>query len=101
MHYIKFKEQELPIAIDFAVIKNTSAKLKITLQEFETAINDMEKTEVIAFEALKRGHKLENIPFNIKETDVEDILSEEQNYANFLHIFTQSVLKMFTPSKKN
>lgn len=101
MHYIRFNEQELPVAIDFAVIKNTSAKLKLTLQEFEAAINDMEKTEVIAYESLKRGHKLENIPFNIKETDIEDILSQESNYADFLRIFSESVLKMFTPSKKN
>jgi hypothetical protein len=101
MQYLKFNNQELPVVIDFSVIKNTSSKLKLSLQEFESAISDMEKTEVIAFEAFRRGHKLENIPFNLKETDVEDILSYEQNYADFLHIFSQSVLKMFTPSKKN
>jgi len=101
MNYIKYNNQELPIAVDFAVIKNTSAKLKINLQEFEQAINDMEKTEVIAFEALKRGHKLDGKEFRITESDVEDILSQESNYADFLNIFSQSVLKMFTPSKKN
>lgn len=101
MNYLKYNNQELPLAIDFAVIKNVSAKLDISLQEFDSAINDMAKTEVIAYEAFKRGHKLENIPFNIKETDIEDILSEGSNYADFLRIFSESVLKMFTPSKKN
>lgn len=95
MYFLKYKEQDLPVIVDFAVIKNVCSKLNLKLSDFESTINNPEQTELIAFEGLKRGHKLEGVEFNLTEPDVENILSE--NYGTFLQIFSECVLKMFTP----
>ncbi len=99
MHYIKYKEQDLPVTVDFAVIKTICAKLNLKLSQFEQIVDSPEQTEKLFFEGLKRGHKLEGKEMLIAEKDVEDILSA--SYADFLQIFNKSVLEMFTPSKKN
>jgi hypothetical protein len=98
MHYLNFKDQQFPLTIDFNVIKKICSRLQLKLTQFEQAIDNPEQTEVVAFEALKRGHSLENKEFTLKETDIEDILSEA--YGQFLKAFTEDVLKMFSVSDK-
>jgi len=99
MYYISFNEQQLPIQIDFACIKNVCNKLNLKISEIELIVNSPANTEVLCFEALKRGHKLDSKELLIKESECEDVLSE--SYADFLKIFNDSVLKMFTGTKKN
>jgi hypothetical protein len=101
MHFIKYKDQELPLVIDFAVVKAVCARLNTTLTQFEQSINNPEQAQIIAFEALKRGHKLEGKEFNIKESEVEDILSQPSGLADFLIVYTEDVLKIFTPSNQS
>jgi len=96
MNYIKYKDQELPIAIDFAVIKTICNKLNMKLSDIENLIDSPASTEKLTFEALKRGAKLEGTEFSIKENEVEDILSE--TYGDFLQVFNKSVVQMFKPS---
>jgi hypothetical protein len=99
MYYINYKNQELPCIVDFVVIKNVCNKLNLKIGEIEQIINSPANTEIIFFEGLNRGHKLEGKELLLKESDCEDILSE--NYADFLDVFNQCVLKMFVPTKKN
>ena len=103
MYYINYTKDgvvnELPIMVDFATIKTITNKLNIKLSEFEKIVDDLSATEKLVFEALKRGHKLDGKELLIKESEVEDILSE--SYADFLQIFNKCVLQMFTPTKKN
>src|SRR5579864_8168795 len=98
MYYIDFKGQQLPVIIDFAVIKTVCNKLNLKMSDFEQIVNSPANTEIIFFESLKRGHKLEGKELLFKESDCEDILSE--SYADFLKIFNECVVKMFT-GKKN
>lgn len=98
MHYINYKEQELPVTIDFAVIKTVCSKLNITLSQFEKAIDNPEHLAVIFAEGLKRGHKLESKEFKYDDEQTLDIMCE--CVADFLLIFTQDVLKTFTPTSK-
>jgi hypothetical protein len=98
MHYINYKESQLPFCVDFKVIKNVCAKLQIKLTQFEQAIDNPEQTEIICFEGLKRGHSIDSKEFNLKETDVEEILSE--SYGQFLKAFSEDVLRMFTIQDK-
>lgn len=94
MHYLYYKDQELPIQIDFAVIKVVCSKLGLKLSQFEQAIDNPEQTEVVVLEALKRGHKLEGKTFEYKDSEIEDILSV--NYGEFLKVFSECVLAMFS-----
>ncbi len=98
MHYIESKQQQLPIVIDFAVIKIICAKLNLKISDFEQIVNNPTNTEILFFEALKRGHKLEGKEILVKESECEDILSE--SYPEFLKIFNDDILKMFTSKKK-
>jgi len=98
MNYLKYKEKELPIKIDFGTIKNTSAKLNLKLSQFELVLDNLDYTSVLFFESLKRGFKLEGKVFDISEAEAEEILAE--NYADFLMIVSQEVLKVFTPKSK-
>jgi hypothetical protein len=100
MHFIKYQEQDLPIAIDFAVIKNTCAKLQIGLSQFEQIINNPDQTQVVFFEALKRGAKIEGKAVDYTPEQVEDILSADCVYGSFLAAFSEDVLKMFISDKK-
>lgn len=95
MHFLNYKDKSLPLIVDFAVIKNVCSKLGIKLSEIEAVVDNPEQTQTLVFEALKRGHKLEGSELSISEQEVEDILSE--NYGTFLKIFSECVLKMFTP----
>ena len=100
MYFLKYRKASLPIIIDFAVIKNVCAKLNIKLSDFERTIDNPEQTEVICYEGLKRGHRLEQKELTITEQEVEDVLSD--NYGMFLKIFSECVLKMFTvPTEDN
>lgn len=93
MHYLKYKDRELPLIVDFKVIKAVCAKLNLKLSQFEKAIDNPEDSEKVFIEALRRGHQLENIPYNIDDAEIEEILSS--CYGTFLRCFTEDVLKMF------
>jgi hypothetical protein len=99
MHFIKYKEHEYPIQIDFSVIKAVCSRLGIRLLDFEQVVNDPSQCEVVAYESLKRGHKLDGKEFKLSQEDAEEMLSE--SFADFLQIFTLCVLKIFTPSDKS
>lgn len=101
MHYLEYKNEQLPITIDFGVVKAIAAGSNIKLSEFERTIENPDLTSKVCFEGLKRGHKLEGKAFSITETDVDDILSYENNYGLFMVIFGEDVLKMFNTKKKN
>ncbi|HYG03017.1 MAG TPA: hypothetical protein VD927_11275 [Chryseosolibacter sp.] len=97
MNYIKYKEQELPCTIDFAVIKNVCAKGKLKLSDFESVLNDPTQIEVLFIEALKRGFKLEGKVFDISAEQAEDILAG--SFADFLKIVSEDVLNVFLSSE--
>ena len=100
MHFVKYKDQDLPVQIDFSVIKAVCSRLNIQLSNFEQVVNNPEQFETVVFEALKRGHKLDGKEFKLTAPEVEEILNE--CFADFLQVFTECVLKIFTPnSKKN
>jgi hypothetical protein len=101
MYYLKFDEKELPFTIDFAVVKNVCAKHNMKLSEIEKSIENPELTASVVFEGLKRGHKLEGKEFSFSESQIDEVLSFENNYGDFFAIFSTCVLKMFTPTKKN
>ncbi len=94
MHYIK----DHPVTIDFSVIRAICGKLQIKLNEFEGIVNNPDNTLKLAVEAFNRGAKLEGKePLN--EPQVEEILNKA--YSEFIVVFTECVLEMFTPAKKN
>lgn len=95
MHFIKFNEQELPLTIDFSVVKNACSKLDVKLSGFESVIENPDQTLVVFGEALKRGHKLEGKPFEKTDEEIENILSSDGVYGSFLKAFGECVLKMF------
>jgi hypothetical protein len=105
MHFIQYKEASLPIQIDFAVINRACSKLNITLKDFEQTVNVPSHTKIVFFEALRRGHQLDGKVFNSTEDEAEEILSYEHNYGEFIKIFSDCVVNMFTSnqvdSKKN
>ena len=94
MHYIK----EHPFTIDFAVIKVICNKLNLKISEIEKVIDSPDNTLKFAFEAFKRGAKIEGSDFKLTESDVEELLNE--SYGDFIYAFNADVLKMFSPSKK-
>jgi hypothetical protein len=94
--YIEYDNKEIPVIIDFAVIKQFQMKHKIKLSNFEEVVNDLQLTEELVKLAIRRGCKLESIEDEYSK-NAEDILSD--SYAEFLEIFNESVTKMFVTKK--
>lgn len=101
MYFLKYQDQQLPVWIDFFVVKTVCGKLNISLAEFDNVNSDVNNIEVVVYEALKRGHTLQGKSFNYPEFTVTDILSEGNNLGYFLYVvFVNCVVAMTTPTIK-
>lgn len=101
MEFLAVGEKQYPVLIDFFVLKMVSKKYSLKLSEIQSVVDDLDKLEYLVFESLRRGAQKANLPFEVKESDVTDILSNKNVLGDFVKIFTQSIVDTFTPSKKN
>jgi hypothetical protein len=101
MNFLQAGEKQYPIAIDFFVLKNVTKKFGLKLSEIQSVIDDFEKLECLVFESLKRGAIRSSTVFDLKESDVTDLLSNKNVLGDFILIFNESIIDTFSPSKKN
>lgn len=99
MYYIEHKGKDLPLVIDFYVLKTICSKLKITLKDIESIILDLEAAEQLFHEALKRGFKIEGKVFDLSDSDLEEIVNE--SFPDFVKIFGECITNVFVPKKKD
>ena len=93
MNFIKYKEQDEPIVIDFAVVQIVCAKYNLTLLEFQLTGANPEHMATVCYEGLRRGAKKYGKEFVLTIDDVVEILTE--SLAEFAEVFLNSVTKMF------
>jgi len=98
MHFIQYQKKQLPIKIDFASITRTTNILKIDFHKYESVQRNGDHLLVAFIEALKRGHKLEGIPFELTEEECENILSE--SFGDFLAIFGEALFNFYLPTEQ-
>ena len=83
VEYIEYKGEQLPVKVGYYALKHFQKKTKgkgmIALQE------DFSLYEDLLFYALKKGAMEEQIPFQWKITDMENIL-EDTLFTQFLGI---------------
>jgi hypothetical protein len=99
MNYISYKDAELPVIVNYSALKQFQNKTKKSLSEVEEVINDLELFEQLFYYALQAGHKMEGRICNITKDMCEDILSFDDNYSQFITIFSNDVLKLFKPKQ--
>jgi hypothetical protein len=77
MFYVKYKDSELPLIIDYLVIRKFNLSNGITkLSEMGNIdYDDLEKLEQLLFLSLERGHKIEGKPFELTNEDIQEIFS--------------------------
>lgn len=101
MEFLTIGEKQYPVVIDFYVLKIVSKKYSLKLSEIQGVLDDLDRLESLVFESLKRGAQKTDVVFDVKESDIGDILSNKNALGDFIKIFTESILDTFTPSKKN
>lgn len=99
MNYITYKDQELPVIVNYSALKQFQNKTKKSLDDIEDVINDLELFEQLFYYSLLAGSKLEGEICKITKDMCEDVLSFDDNYSEFIRIFSNDVLKLFKPKQ--
>src|SRR5690606_23407176 len=96
--YLKYQNKELPLIIDYSVIKRIAIKQNITTLKDITNVDleSFEALEDLMFYSLQRGHKLENIEFTISPDDIEDIFSSCS--GDFMKTVAEGMVSAFGPT---
>jgi len=73
VEFITYQEKRLPVKLGYYTLKMMQKEHNT---EMVDAQNQIELYEPLLFYALKQGHKVENIPFELTMEDMEMILDE-------------------------
>lgn len=102
MNYIKYDGKKIPVKFSYRVIKNVKDQFGVdlvlsdeSLREWFDSFSNLEK---VFFEMVKEGCRQEKLPCEFTLEDMEDILSAESVYADFLVIYGKDVINFMTPS---
>jgi hypothetical protein len=78
MHYITYKDKELPLIINYKAIMKLNSKYSISkLSEFSKIdYDDLNNLEELMFYALEQGHIEENKEFKFTREHMSDIFNE-------------------------
>jgi len=77
MFYVNYRNSELPLIIDYMVVRKFNQLNGITkLSKFsDIDYDDLDKLELLCFLALERGHKVECKNFELTLEDVQEIFT--------------------------
>lgn len=101
MNFIKYKNKNIPVTFNYGTIKRIKAKYNIDLtnqDELQSWVSTLENQEQLFYEMIISGFKSDGKECTIQESEMEDILSEPNNFADFILCFQNDALAFITPS---
>ena len=100
MNYIKYnkndKEILLPIVVNFSALRKFQTQTKVAYNDIEAIIADLELLEQMFWYSLESGAKASGEELKISREESEDVLNN--GFGDYIKIFMEDVVKIFTPS---
>jgi len=85
VEFITYQDKQLPVKLGYYALKMMQSEQKVSMANTD----ELALYEPMLFYALKQGHKIENIKFTYKMSDMVDILDD------CFFEFTEIVAKFF------
>lgn len=99
MNYIKFKDKQLPIVVNFSALKKFQKQTKTPYNDIETIINDLDLITEMFWFALESGCYIDKITTPISKDEIDDVLND--SFGEFIKIYMEDVVKIFAPANKD
>lgn len=104
MNYINYNSEKIPVKFSYRTIKNIKDTLGADLtrsnEDLSKWFDDFSNQEHLFFEMITEGYRQEKRENPYQFADMEDILSQDNMYADLLKIYSDDAITFLTPSSK-